>query len=126
MRILLGAVLFAHAIAHIVGFVVPWRLLTSADVPYRTTILAGSVDLGAAGIKALGIVWLAAAIAFIFIAAALFVRTTWWLPALVAMVLASIVLCVLGWPDARIGIAANALILGLLATTIPTGWLTVP
>ncbi len=126
MRILLGAVLFVHAIAHIVGFVVPWRLLTSADVPYRTTILAGSVDLGAAGIKALGIVWLAAAIAFMLVDVALFLRTSWWFPALVKMIAASIVLCVLGWPDARIGIAANALILGLLATAIPTGWLTVP
>ncbi len=126
MRIILGALLCAHAIAHIVGFAVPWRLLTSADVPYRTTILTGSVDLGAVGVKALGIVWLAAALAFMLIAAGLFVRTSWWFPALVAMVAASTVLCVLGWPDARFGIAANTLILGLLAIGLPTGWLTVP
>jgi hypothetical protein len=33
MRIILAARLVVHAIAHIVGFVVPWRLVTSADVP---------------------------------------------------------------------------------------------
>jgi len=33
MRILAAVLLVAHAVAHLLGFMVPWRLLTSADVP---------------------------------------------------------------------------------------------
>ena len=68
MRILLAALLIGHGIAHLVGFVVPWRLVTSAEVPYRTTMLAGSVDLGAAGVRLLGIVWLLVGVACALVA----------------------------------------------------------
>jgi hypothetical protein len=114
MRIVLIAILVVHAIAHLVGFVVPWRLMTSADVPYRTTILAGAVDVGATGIKVVGVLWLAAALAFLVIALGLHGRASWWYPTVLPIVAASIALCVLGWPDARFGLVANVVIIALL------------
>src|SRR5947199_17315 len=58
MRWLLAGLLIAHGIAHVVGFVVPWKILTSKEMPYRTTILASSVDLGETGARLLGRMWL--------------------------------------------------------------------
>jgi hypothetical protein len=63
MRFALAALLMAHGVAHLVGFVVPWRLVASQEVAYRTTILASAIDVGDAGIRMLGIVWLLAAAA---------------------------------------------------------------
>jgi hypothetical protein len=67
MRFALAALLMAHGVAHLVGFVVPWRLVASQEVAYRTTILASAIDVGDAGIRMLGIVWLLAAAAFVLI-----------------------------------------------------------
>jgi len=62
VRWLLAGLLIAHGIAHVVGFVVPWKLLTSKEVPYRTTVLAGSVDLGDMGARLLRLMWLGVAV----------------------------------------------------------------
>ena len=56
LRTLLAGVFLAHGIAHVVGFVVPWRIVTSAEVPYRTTVLG--TDVGPIAVRALGIAWL--------------------------------------------------------------------
>jgi hypothetical protein len=58
VKLFLFALLVVHGIAHLVGFVVPWRLLVSADMPYKTTILAGRLDVGANGIRLVGVLWL--------------------------------------------------------------------
>ncbi len=65
MRLALSALLMAHGGAHLVGFVVPWKLLSTAEVPYRTTILGG-------------------------------------------------MMFIVGWPEARIGIIVNAVLLATL------------
>jgi hypothetical protein len=36
MRFALAALLIVHGVAHLVGFVVPWRLVASPEVPCRT------------------------------------------------------------------------------------------
>ncbi len=113
MRVALAAVLFAHGVAHLVGFVVPWKLVSTAEAPYRTTILGGVTDLGDAGARAVGVVWLVAALAFVLLAGA--VLAGWnvklWVFAMLAL---SSVLCIVGWPEARIGLAVNAVLLAAL------------
>ena len=113
MRFVLGALLIAHGIAHLVGFVVPWKLVSTAEVPYRTTILGGVLDLGDAGARALGVAWLVAALAFVLLAGA--VLAGWnvrlWTFAMLSL---SIALCVVGWPEARIGLVVNAILLAAL------------
>jgi hypothetical protein len=112
MRFALAFILVAHGIAHLVGFVSSWRLATLAELPYKTTLFAGRLDVGDTGIRVVGVLWLLAAVAFLVAAAAVVAETGWAGRFTLAAILASALLCVAGWPDARIGLAVNA---GLLA-----------
>jgi len=113
MRFALAALFIAHGVAHLVGFVVPWKLVSTAEVPYRTTILGGMTDVGDAGARTLGVVWLLAAFAFVMLAGA--VLAGWnvrlWT---FAMITLSIALCLAGWPETRIGLVVNAVLLTAL------------
>src|SRR5689334_8054768 len=126
MRGVLAAFLIVHGFAHTVGFVVPWRLVTSSDVPYRTTILNGHLDLGDAGIKAIGLLWLTLAMAYVVIAGGLLARASWWFSALLPLIAISALLCALQWSDARVGLLANAIILLLLVIGMGFNGLTIP
>jgi hypothetical protein len=48
--------LVLHGIAHLPGFLVPWRLAAPAEMRY-TTVLGGSADLGRVGIRIVSILW---------------------------------------------------------------------
>jgi hypothetical protein len=109
----LSALLIAHGVAHLVGFAVPWRLISTPDVPYRTTLLGGAIDVGDAGARAVGILWLVAAAGFVLLGSAGIAGWSVRSPLYVALVL-SLTLCVLGWPDARIGVWVNVMLLGVL------------
>lgn len=118
IRFALAALLIAHGVAHIVGFVVPWRLVETPEVPYRTTVLAGMIDLGDAGIRAVGIIWLLTALGFVLLGSAVlagFSVRAW----MFALLVFSLVLCIAGWPDARIGVAVNVVLLGVLLARLP-------
>lgn len=111
MRIPLAVLMFAHGVAHLVGFVASWRLAPLEGITYKTTVLAGRVDLGDVGIRAVGLGWLLAAVAFWIVAVAAAMDQAWWVPAAVTVAIASAALSVLGWPDSRIGVYVNAAIL---------------
>lgn len=64
MRIALAIVMVLHGAAHLVGFAESWQLSMTESVPHKTTVLSGRVDLGTAGIRAAGLLWLLAALAF--------------------------------------------------------------
>lgn len=81
------------------------------------------MDVGEVGIKVIGLVWLAAGVAFIVLAVATLTRATWWQPLAYTMLGLSTVLCVVGWPDARLGLAANAVILTLIVIGLRGAWL---
>ena len=115
MRFVLAFVLVAHGVAHLVGFVSSWKLATVAEVPYKTTIFSGRVDVGDAGIRVMGVLWLLAALAFLVAAIAVATETGWAVRFTLAAVIASLILCVVGWPDARIGVAVNLGLTLLLA-----------
>ena len=120
-RVPLAVLLLGHGVAHLVGFVVPWKIAILAEVPYGTTILAGRVDLGPNGIRALGVLWLLVALAFVVIAGAITFQAGWWYQALLITTGVSLVLCVLGWPDSRLGLIANVLALGLAILAVRSG-----
>lgn len=109
--IIAGIYLVVHGIAHLVGFVVPWKIATLKEEPYRTTLLAGSIDAGDIGIRIVGLLWLLAALGFMAAAAGAFIGHQWWRHLALGLSLFSMILCVLGLPGARIGILANAIIL---------------
>ena len=115
MRFVLAFFLLAHGVAHLVGFVSSWKLATLAELPYKTTVFSGRIDVGDAGIRVLGVVWLLTALAFLVAASGVATATDWASRFMLAAVIASLMLCVAGWPDARIGVAVNVGLVLLLA-----------
>ncbi len=114
IRYVLSLVLLGHGGAHLVGFVVPWRLATLKEMAYKTTILGGRVDLGAAGIRVVGVLWLLAAAAFLAAAGAFIFQAPWALPFTAAVSVVSLLLCAIEWPEARIGVFVNVGLLAIL------------
>jgi len=114
ISIALAVLLFVHGFAHFPGFLVPWRLATLAEMPYKTTVLAGSVDVGHWGIRFFAVLWLMAAVGFVICGTATLARAPWWFPATVSVSVFSLVLCSIGWPDSRIGIYVNVALLAAM------------
>jgi hypothetical protein len=83
-------------------------------MPYKTTLLAGNLDVGAAGIRVVGLLWLLAAIGFVVAGVAVFTLRPWWGIVTLGVTLFSLALCILGWPDARFGLLINLIILAYL------------
>jgi hypothetical protein len=48
-------------------------------------------------------------------------RTEWWFPAMVSAAALSLVVCILGWPDSRIGVIVNVGVLLLVLVGHKTG-----
>ena len=112
MRFAFAFFLLIHGIAHLPGFVVPWRLATLTEMPYKTTLLNGAVDAGPVGARVIGLLWLLAGLGCVATAVAALRGIPGW-PAFALGVLGlSLALSVLGWPDSGMGLVIN---LGLLA-----------
>lgn len=114
MRYGLAVLLIAHGIAHLVGYAVPWRLASSPDLPYTTTVLAGHLDIGATGARVVGLVWLVAATAFVGAGALWALGNPQAFTATLVGIALSTVLCTLAWPHAGAGLALDVLIAALL------------
>ena len=115
MRFVLAFFLLAHGVAHLVGFVSSWKLATLAELPYKTTLFSGRVDVGDAGIRVTGVLWLLTALVFLVAAIAVAAEAGWAARFTLAAAVASLILCVVAWPDARIGVAVNVGLVLLLA-----------
>jgi hypothetical protein len=111
MRLLLALLMVLHGAAHLPGFVSEWRLATLEGIQYRTTVLAGRLDLGDAGIRVVGTLWLAAAIAFFVTGIGAFGNTSWWIPAATGVTLGSLVLTLVELPESRMGLVVNLVLL---------------
>jgi hypothetical protein len=97
MRYAATLLLAIHAVAHLAGFAVNWKLFTSAEVPYRTTIVLGGVDIGDVGTRLLGLCWLGLALGFMVLAGAAWLGSASWPRwAFIAVVLSSVV-CLAAW-----------------------------
>ena len=115
MRYVLALLLLGHGIAHLPGFLVGWQLASFPELPFRTTVVANHIDVGLVGARILGTSWMIMSLMFVVLAAAVAFRSTRWPEALPAALALSTLLCVLGWPEARIGLAMNAVLAAGLA-----------
>lgn len=111
LRIAFAVLLALHGFAHQVGFLASWQLREFRDAPLDTRLLAGRLDVGVAGTRVMGILWLVTGLAFMVAAVAVWRRVEWWPELALGLAAFSLALSVLGWPDARIGVAANLAIL---------------
>jgi len=111
MKIVLAILLVAHGFAHLVGFIVYWRISDFEEMKYKTTILNGKVDLKDIGIRIIGIFWLLLALGFIFNGIVLIMGLTFWEVQALYISIISLLFCILCWPDSKIGVGVNILIL---------------
>ena len=122
MRAALAVLMLFHGIAHLVGFAVPWGLSKPPGGTYRTTILAGRVDLGRAGIRAYGLLWLLLGAAFVTCAVGALTHQHWWIHWTPWVAGASLLLSTLSWPESRIGVVVNLAILVWFHAVGVYGW----
>ena len=123
MRFMLAILMILHGGAHLPGFVNEWRLAKLEGLHYRTTILGGRVELGDAGIRVVGLLWLAAAVAFLVTGVAAALNVSWWMTAGAGVAVGSLLLSMVELPEARVGVMVNALILAglVIAARLPAG-----
>lgn len=114
MRVALAGFLLIHGVAHLVGFVVPWRIMQAEEMPYATTLLAGRLEVGDVGAKIVGLVWLALALAFVVASGWVWMERQGWADFVMVVAAVSLVFSILGLPAARLGIPINLVLLGLL------------
>jgi len=122
-NIVLAVVLAVHSLIHLFGFVVAWKLVELKDMPYKTTILAGRWDVGDAGVRLFGVLWVAVAIAFIVVVIGLVMNQSWWHTLAIGVALASLIICALHWPEAQFGAYVNVVILAFILVGPQVGWL---
>jgi hypothetical protein len=109
--VVVGVVLAAHGVIHLIGTVAYTGLGHVEGLPYKTTLLGGRWDVGDAGISLFGFLWVLPAIGFVAAAIALLTGWTWWVPALLASSSISLVLVTLDWGNAYIGGILDVVIL---------------
>lgn len=96
---------------HVLGFVVAWKLLSVAAMPYSTALLDGHLGIGSAGIRVLGVVWLLVSFGFVGAAFGVWRRSRWALRVLAVAVPISAFLCLCEIGSAYAGLVVNCLIL---------------
>jgi predicted cation transporter len=119
IRTLAAVLLAVHGLVHLIGFVVPWGIAQVEGFPYRTSALDGAVALGEPGVRLVGVAWLVLAVGFVVAGLATWRRAAWAAPLTAVLAAGSIVVCVLGLPEAVFGIVVDAAILAAL------GWVAV-
>ena len=112
MRYVVALVIGFHGVAHLAGFAVAWQLLASPELPYKTTVLGGLVDIGHGGTQIVGVIWLLTALACLLAGSALWEGATFAVPFATSTLLFSLALCLTALPETRLGLAVNV---GLLA-----------
>ncbi len=93
MRYARSALLAVHGVAHLVGCAQPWRLITAPGMPYQTTLRAGRVDVGEAGIRVVGVFWLLLAGVMMLTAIGVAVQARWASAVVLPVAVVSLVLC---------------------------------
>jgi hypothetical protein len=101
MRLTFALFLLVHGVAHLPGFVVPWRLAALREMPYKTTLLNGAVDAGPVGARIVGPLWLFAGLGCVATAVAALRGVPGWPPLALGMLALSLVLSIAGWPESR-------------------------
>ncbi len=117
MRTALGIFLLLHGIAHLPGFLVPWRLIPSDDAPLDTRLVGGRWEVGEGGIRVIGVLWLLQAIAFALVALAVLRDVPHWRLLVAVAATESLLLSILSWPASKVGVWINAALLAALTAS---------
>ena len=110
-----ASLLAGHGLIHLIGFVTPWRIAAIEGFTYRTTALNGALEIGDSGVRLVGLVWLGLAVGFAAAGYGIWRGEPWALALTGVLAIVSLVVCVLGLPEAIAGVAINMAILGAVA-----------
>ena len=113
MRIALALLMGFHGLAHLAGFAGAWQI-APVGYPYKTTILKGHVDLGNAGMRVIGTLWLLIGAVFAVAAIGTLMGVAWWPQLTLFIAVVSLLLSVAELPEARLGVAINIAIIAAL------------
>ncbi len=122
-RAVLTVVFVVHGLIHVLGFAVYWKLATIEGLSYGNRLLSGSLEVGEAGARVFGLLWLVAAVGFVVAGVAVLLLRPWWRPLTFGVALLSLAITVLGWPDSWFGVLVNLAILAYLFVGGKRGWL---
>ncbi|AGB39810.1 hypothetical protein [Natronococcus occultus] len=100
-----------HGVIHFLGIGVYFELIEMADLPYKTTLLGGAVDVGDVGIRIFAVLTAVAGVGFVASAVALVTDWRYWRELLLAVTAFSLVLTTFDWTVASAGVLANLAIL---------------
>ena len=113
LTIIAAVVLIVHGLIHLIGTAVYVTHAEIKGLSYKTTLLGGRWDLGDAGIRVFGLLWILPAVGFVAVALALFAGWMWWKPVLAGVALVSLALTTLDWSSAFMGAIVDIVILAL-------------
>lgn len=100
-----------HGLIHLMGFVAYWPLAEIAELPYKTAVLGGRLNLGQTGMRLFSLFWLLAAVGLVGSAIGLAAGRAWWLPVMAAAVVVSLVVTALDWSNAFRGTLISLVLL---------------
>lgn len=98
--IVLAVLVGIHGLIHLMGFAAYWPIAKINELPYKTSLLAGRLEIGAAGMRIYSLLWLLVTLFFIIAAVALALEKPIWAPLMLGGALLSIVVCILDWEAA--------------------------
>ena len=100
-----------HGLIHFLGIGVYFELIEMADLPYKTTLLGGAIDVGDTGIRVFAVLTAVAGVGFVASSVALVTGWRYWQEVLLAVTVLSLILTGLDWTVASTGVLANLAIL---------------
>jgi len=112
-----GFLLLIHGLIHFLGFIAYWQIAELEDLPYKTTLIFGAIDIGDGGIRVFGLFWVLAGAGYMASVMILALGKNEQARLCIFLVtLLSLFLCLLDFTVCYTGAAFNVLILlGLLA-----------
>jgi hypothetical protein len=126
IRLIFGIFLILHGLVHLLWLVVSWQITEVDGLPYRTTLFSGRLDLGAGGMRFLGLLWALGMVVFVIAGLGLLFSAQWWWTITLAAALYSLLLCIVTWPESRWGALINLGILALLLLGEQLTWSFLP
>lgn len=114
MKIVFAIFLFIHGFAHIITFLVHWKLLKNSNVQYKTTIFPGSFNIGTGGMRIAGLIFLLTGLLFGYLGFELLAGMHLFWSYIWRAAIISLVLCIISWPETKFGVIANGILIAFL------------
>lgn len=119
MRLVAALLLALHGMAHLVGFRAAFW--PAPGLPVRSSLFGGLLGVGYFGTRALGVLWLLLALGYLLSAVLFLARHPSWSAVTLGVTCTSAMMCLLFWPEARIGLVIDVVLLAIVLALSRTG-----